>query len=452
MRSVVLAMLSALMCCLFSACTSYEINPSKNSGFENLLNSVVKIDVWEVSQKDGGSQTNRSIGSGVIMSEDGMILTNAHVANCYATQIVVTLANLERIRAKFVGWDHWTDLAVIKLDSDDIKKRNIKLNYAKFGDSNKLTTGEVVYAVGTPHGYARTATRGIISNTNRFFDGTILNSGYETGTFNTWIQTDAAINPGNSGGPLVLQNGDVVGINTRVHAQSNNLGFAVPSDVAKSVMKKIIENGVVERAYIGITPAPLQDMESFFDIDTNRGVLVQNVDALSPSDVAGIIAGDIILKINGKKIDGRFPEQIPSIMNMIANIKIDTEVEIEFLRDGKILTKKLKTEKLESRVGREYALEKWGVGMRNITKSFAREAKIETDARLIVVGVRSGFPFDNANIERGDIIISINRKKIVNEQQLRQAYEDYCKNPKKILLEIMRDGSLSFVIITPTEK
>ena len=428
------------------------MTPSKNSDFENLLNSVVKIDVWEVSQKDGGSQTNRSIGSGVIMSEDGMVLTNAHVVNCYATQIVVTLANLERVHAKLVGWDHWTDLAVIKLDNDDIKKRNIKLNYAKFGDSNKLTTGEVVYAVGTPHGYARTATRGIVSNTNRFFDGTILNSGYETGSFNTWIQTDAAINPGNSGGPLVLPNGDVVGINTRVHAKSNNLGFAVPSDVAKSVMKKIIENGVVERAYIGITPAPLQEMESFFDIDANSGVLVQNVDALSPSAVAGIIAGDIILKINGKKIDGRFPEQIPSIMNMIANVKIDSEIELELLRDGKIFTKKIKTEKLESRVGREYALEKWGVGMRNITTSFAREAKIETDSRLMVVGVRSGFPFDNANIDRGDIIISINRKKITNEEQLRQVYDDYCKNPKKILLEIMRDGSLSFVIITPTEK
>jgi serine protease Do len=428
------------------------MTPSKNSDFENLLNSVVKIDVWEVSQKDGGSQTNRSIGSGVIMSEDGMVLTNAHVVNCYATQIVVTLANLERVHAKLVGWDHWTDLAVIKLDEDDIKKRNIKLNYAKFGDSNKLTTGEVVYAVGTPHGYARTATRGIVSNTNRFFDGTILNSGYETGSFNTWIQTDAAINPGNSGGPLVLPNGDVVGINTRVHAKSNNLGFAVPSDVAKSVMKKIIENGVVERAYIGITPAPLQEMESFFDIDANSGVLVQNVDALSPSAVAGIIAGDIILKINGKKIDGRFPEQIPSIMNMIANVKIDSEIELELLRDGKIFTKKIKTEKLESRVGREYALEKWGVGMRNITTSFAREAKIETDSRLMVVGVRSGFPFDNANIDRGDIIISINRKKITNEEQLRQIYDDYCKNPKKILLEIMRDGSLSFVIITPTEK
>ena len=452
MKNFLLVILSALLCCLLSACASYKNALSGNSDFENLLNSVVKIDVWEVSQKDGGNLTNRSIGSGVIMSEDGMILTNAHVANCYATRIIVTLANLERVQAQFVGWDHWTDLAVIKLDVDDLKKRNIKLNYAKFGDSDKLTAGDVVYAVGTPHGYARTLTRGIISNTNRYFDGTILNSGYETGSFNTWIQTDAAINPGNSGGPLVLQNGDVVGINTRVHAKSNNLGFAVPSKVAQKVMSNIIKDGIVERAYIGITPAPLQDMEQFFDIDVNRGVLVQNVDPLSPSAVSGIRAGDILLKINGQKIDGRFPEQIPSIMNTIASIKIGNDIELELLRDGKIFTKKVKTEKLESRVGREYALEKWGVGMRNITKSFARESKIETDSRVIVVGVRRGFPFDNANIECGDIIISIDRKKIVDESQVRQAYDQYCKNPKKMLVEIMRDNALSFVIISPTEK
>lgn len=452
MNHIVSVIISALLCWLLSSCTTHQLSPCENDDFENLLNSVVKIDVWEVSQKDGGSHTNRSIGSGVIMSEDGMILTNAHVVNCYATRIIVTLANLERIRAEFIGWDHWTDLAVIKLNSDELKKHNIKLNYAKFGDSDKLTAGEVVYAVGTPHGYARTLTRGIVSNTNRFFDGTILNSGYETGSFNTWIQTDAAINPGNSGGPLVLPNGKVVGINTRAHTRSNNLGFAVPARVAKSVMHNIIENGSVERGYVGITPAPLQEMETFFDIDANCGVLIQNVDALSPAAVAEILAGDILLKINDKNVDGRFPEQLPSIMNIIASSKIGEDIELEILRDGKTFKKKIKTEKLESRIGREYALEKWGVGMRNITKAFARESKIQTDSRLMVVGVRAGFPFDNANIERGDIIISINRQKITDEAQLRKAYEQYCKNPKKTLIEIMRDGSLSFVIINPTEK
>ncbi len=452
MKNAFVKIFALALCTLLSACATQSSVPSRNAGFQNLLDSVVKIDVWEVSQKDGGSVTKRAIGSGVIVRDDGIILTNAHVANCYATRIMVTLANLERVKAEFVGWDHWTDLAAIKLDANDLKNRNIKFTKADFDDSDDLKTSEVVYAVGTPHGFARTVTRGIVSNTNRFFEGTILNSGYETGTFNTWIQTDAAINPGNSGGPLVRPNGKIVGINTRAYTNSNNLGFAVPSNVAKNVLAEILKNGSVERGYVGITPAPLQDMETFFDIDANKGVLIQNVDALSPAALAGIVAGDVLLKIEDKEIDGRFPEQIPAIMRKIADSKVGDKMKFEILRDGKKYEKIATLEKLESRVGREYALEKWGVGMRHITKAFARESKIETDSKLMVVGVRNGYPFDKANIERGDIVISINRKKITTEDELRIAYEEYLKNPKKTLVEIMRDRTLSFHIIVPSEK
>ena len=440
---------AAVLC---TACASLSDDAPSNAGFENLLESVVKIDVWEVSQKHGGSKTNRGFGSGVIISRDGMILTNAHVVNCYATKIMVTLPNLERVKAEFVGWDHWTDLAVIRLNADELKRKKLDFATAELGDSSKLKAGDVVYAVGTPHGFVRTVTRGIVSNTNRFFEGTILNSGYETGTFNTWIQTDAAINPGNSGGPLAKPNGEVVGVNTRAYANSNNLGFAVPSNVAKAVISEIIKNGSVARGYVGITFAPLQDMEEFFDIDMNKGVLVQNVDALSPAAVAGILPGDIILKINGKNIDGRFPEQLPGIMNMIGNVREGENVGVEILRDGKKYEKNLVSEKLESRVGKEYTLEKWGVGMREITKAYARESKIETDSRLMVVGVRNGFPFSAADIEAGDIIISVNRKKVSTEKELRSAYDDYCKSPKKTLIEVMRDRALSFHIINPPEK
>ena len=423
-----------------------------SGGFQNLLDSVVKIDVWTKSQKDGGNRIDRSIGSGVIMGKDGMVLTNAHVVNEYAVKLVVTLANLEKVPAKFVGWDHWTDLAVIKLDTEDLQKRGIKFSHAKFGDSNALKAGDEVYAVGTPHGFARTVTRGIVSNTSRFFEGTILNSGYETGIFNTWIQTDAAINPGNSGGPLVLPNGDVIGINTRAYADSNNLGFAIPSSVAKVVAKRLGGGGGVVRAYVGITPAPLQDMEKFFDLDMNKGVLVKNVDAGSPAATAGILPGDIVLKINGRDIDGRFPEQLPAIMDYIARLPLGAAVDMDVLRDGKVLKKSPKTEMLESRVGREYALEKWGVGMREITKPFAREEKITSDSKLMVIGIRRGFPFDLAGIEAGDIIMSINRKKLVDSKDLKAVYDDFCKNPKNMLVEVLRNFSISYHIVKPSEK
>ena len=443
------AIFAAIACALLCACSSFDgRGRPESAGFENLLQSVVKIDVWEKSQKDGGSLTARSIGSGVIMDADGTVLTNAHVVNCYATKIVVTLANLERVKADFIGWDHWTDLALIRLDMEDVRRRGLEFSHAEFGNSADLKSGEVVYAVGTPHGFARTVTRGIISNASRYFEGTILNSGYETGNFNTWLQTDAAINPGNSGGPLALPDGKVVGINTRACANSN-IGFAVPSNVARGVLDALSKNSTVSRGYIGITPAPLQDMEQFFDVATNRGVLVQNVDAGSPAADAGVLPGDIILRINSESVDGRFPEQLPAIMNRIASSPIGEKIALEILRGGKILEKYPVCERLESRVGREFSLEKWGAGMQEITTVFKREAKIKCDSNLMVIGIRRGFPFDLAKIEEGDIILSVDRKKITTADELEKIYSELSESGSKILIEVQRDGAISFHIVNP---
>ncbi|MFM7751594.1 MAG: S1C family serine protease, partial [Opitutaceae bacterium] len=176
-------------------------------GFNRLLESVVSINVRELAFESGARRYTSSLGSGVLMSEDGVVLTNAHVVSRRAVEINVTLSNLERVGARLVGWDHWTDLAVLRLDLDEVKRRGCKLAAARFGESEKLFPGQEVYAVGTPHGLTRTVTRGIVSNTNRYFEDNRGIGGYETGMFNTWLQTDAAINPGNSGGPLVTSDG-----------------------------------------------------------------------------------------------------------------------------------------------------------------------------------------------------------------------------------------------------
>lgn len=454
------AFAAALFVALVASCagTPNGDEPSNipdNGGFVNAQKSVVKIDVWTVSQKDGGSTTTHSIGSGVIISDDGLVLTNAHVVNVYASKIVVTLSDLERVGADFVGWDHWTDLAVIRLDKAELAKRGIKLSSAHFGDSSKLVAGQVVYAIGTPHGFARTLTRGIVSNLNRFFEGTILNSGYETGSFNTWIQTDAAINPGNSGGPLVLSNGLVVGINTRKYAGdgASNLGFAVPANVAKTVLKSLVERGRVERSYIGVSAAPLQDMERFFEVETNRGVLVRNVDPLSPAANAGIIPGDIILKVDSKPVDGRFPEQLPDIMNLIASLDVGTSVRLEILRAGRIFEKTVQTELLESRVGMEKTYEKWGVGVREITKVYARERKIDCPSNQLVIGVRSGYPFALSGLCAGDIIVAVDGAPIKSTSDLDKAYARYLSAPKeKILMQIQRNHSALYLILNSPKK
>jgi len=445
---------AALAVAVLCGCAGADSNDAcaQSEDFARLLNSVVKIDVWERTQDDGSSRIIRSVGSGAIMDKDGYIITNAHVVNLYAERIVVTLANLERVSARFVGWDHWTDLAVIRLDMDEIKRRGLSFTWASFGNSDALFAGETVYAVGTPHGFARTATKGIISNTGRYFEGTLLGSGYETGLFNTWIQTDAAINPGNSGGPLADAQGRIVGINTRGYLGANNLSFSIPSNVASFVMARIIAEGSVTRGYAGITPAPLQDMESFYELDVNRGVLIRNVDAGSPASRAGVMPGDILLSVNGADVDGRFPEQLPAIVNSIASLPVGSKVSLLILRGGKERTFELETERLESRVGEEFALEKWGVGIRQITSVYAREAKLDTDSKLLVIGVRNGFPFDIAEIYDGYIIISVNRKKVRTRADIEAAYAEYVKDPKETLIEVMRDRTISFHVLKPSGK
>ena len=175
---------------------------------------------------------------------------------------------------KLLGSDHWTDLAaLVQLDMDEIHRKGLTFEVGHLGTSSEVTLGQPVMAVGTPYGLARTITKGIVSNTDRFIDEANID-GYETGWFNNWIQTDAAINPGNSGGPLIDLRGDVIGINTRGFSSGNNLGFAIPIDTAKEVIKSLLAHGKVTRSYIGVQLQPLQDLEQFYDLQTNKGVLV----------------------------------------------------------------------------------------------------------------------------------------------------------------------------------
>lgn len=434
---------------LFGCATAPDPENSQSAGFKNLLDAVVRLDVREASYTMGMKQTVRGVGSGVILDDDGYILTNAHVVGVDAEEILITLSNLEQVEAELVGWDHWTDLALVKMDVADLKERGLTFTHSEFGDSNALYPGQTVYAVGTPNGLTRTVTRGIISNQNRYFAASSQIRGYETGYFNTWLQTDAAINPGNSGGPLVDANGRVIGINTRSYLGSNNLSFAVPASIALEVVPNLMKNGDVVRSYTGIKPAPLRDLEGFYGLEANVGMLVESVDPGSPADSAGLRAGDIVLEMNGIALDVRFPEQIPPVLHRIADFSTGQPVSFKVLRNSKELNIEVITEKLESRVGERWAFEQWGVSVEDVSRAYARERQLKSDEGVLVTGVQQAFPAEQSGISAGDIVLSVNREKVDSLDALKSYYESYEKNPEKVLLEIWRNHRLSYHVLEP---
>jgi len=419
------------------------------AGFRNLLDSVVRLDVREASFSDGTKRMVRGVGSGVIIDKEGYILTNAHVVGINAEEILITLPSQERVEAELIGWDHWTDLALVKMDMDSIDDRDLSFSHSDFGDSSALFPGQTVYAVGTPNGLTRTVTRGIISNPNRYFAASSQIRGYETGYFNTWLQTDAAINPGNSGGPLVDAEGRIVGINTRSYLGANNLSFAVPSNIAREVLPHLKKNGEVVRSYIGIKPGPLQDLESFYGIDANVGMLIDSVDPGSPADEAGLRAGDILLDLNGEPLDVRFPEQMPPVLHRIADFETGSTLAFTVFRNGKELREEVVTEALESRVGERWAFETWGISVEDVSRAYARERQLKTEDGVLVTGVQQAFPAEKAGLDRGDIVLSINREKVESLDVLKHYYESYKEQPEKVLIEVWRNHRLSYLVLEP---
>jgi serine protease Do len=418
-------------------------------GFNRLLEAVVRIDVREIEFTDGAKRITGGVGSGVIISNDGLVLTNAHVVSPQAVEISVTLASLERVNAKLVGWDHWTDLALLRIDLEAAKRRGLEFATAEFGDSDDLFAGQTVFAVGTPHGLTRTVTRGIISNNNRYFEDSRGVNGYETGAFNTWLQTDAAINPGNSGGPLVTEDGKVVGINSRGYVGADNLGFAIPAKVARVVAATLVKNGSVTRSYAGIGFRELQDLERFYSLSANTGVLVANVDVGSPAAKAGLRAGDVVLTLNGQKTDGRFPEQLPPIQQSIASLPVGSTIKLGVKRGDQVVELSAVTEKLESRVGEEWALEKWGVSVRKVSRTYARENQLDDSTGVVVIGVQPGYPADVAGLSRSDIITKINQQPVTSLDVIKAAQEAYQANPAPTLLEAQRNRRVSLYILKP---
>jgi serine protease Do len=422
---------------------------------EKIFPAVVRLDVVAEIYREGKRDRAPGIGSGVIIDDQGRILTNYHVAG-RASEIYVTLFNKERIPAKLIGDDHWTDLAIVQLDMGEVKRRNVTFAWAPLGESKTLVAGQDVMAIGTPFGLARTLTLGVVSNPDQTFYPQQLDiNGYETGDFSNWVQMDTPINPGNSGGPLVDMTGKIIGINTRGGGQ--NLNFAVPIDMAREVVSAILSSatadkqGKVTRSDLGIDFKPLQDLESFYDIDINKGALVNSVERNSPAQKAGVRSSDILLEINGKAVNCRFPEELAHVRKTIADLPVGQEAALTVKRGKETMKFKAVAQKLESALGEEKALKVWGMSVRDVTRQYANKMQLDDDQGAWVTTLSQGYPAAKAEMQIGDVIRSVNMKPVADLDELLKLYDESVKaKAEKVVIEVQRNRGRQTLVLKIT--
>ncbi len=360
-----------------------------------------------------------SLGSGVIISSDGYIVTNYHVID-RAEDIRVRLWDETEYPARVIGKDEKTDVALLKIEPDR------ELPVAPLGDSDRLEVGDWVIAIGNPFGFSHTVTAGIVSAKGRVLG---------TGPYDDFIQTDAAINPGNSGGPLFNVDAEVVGISTAIFSTSGGnigIGFAIPINVVKNVVKSLKEKGYVERGWLGVTVQKVTpEIAKSFGLDRPRGALVADVTKGSPAEKAGVQRGDIIIEYNGNPIEGMY--ELP---RLVASTPVGSTVEMKVFRDREVKTLTVTIERLAEGSATPEGLIARVLGLRvkTLHPAIAEQYGIKDGGAVIVVGVAEGSMAEEENIHKGDIIIEVNRKRITTVEELADLVKDLRKGDSVLLL------------------
>ena len=370
-------------------------------------------------------QLVRGLGSGFIISPDGLILTNAHVVD-NATEVTVKLTDRREFKAKVLGSDPQTDIAVIRIDAKDLPT-------VRLGDPAKVRVGEPVLAIGSPYGFENTVTAGIVSAKSRSLPDD---------TYVPFIQTDVAVNPGNSGGPLFNQRGEVIGINSQIYSQTGGyqgLSFAIPINVATKVEEQLVAHGKVTRGRLGISVQEVnQALAQSFNLPKPSGALVNSIEPDSPAAKAGVKPGDVIVQLGDDVIDhsGDLPEHV-------ADIKPGTETKLKVIRKGEPVT-------LTVKVGaaKESALAqksnggqdggRLGLAVRSLTSAEKRDSGL--DSGLVVEDVAG--PAARVGIQPGDVILSLNGTPISSAEQLRALV---AKSGKQVALLVQRDDARIFI-------
>ncbi len=370
-------------------------------------------------------------GSGVIVDAKGYILTNYHVV-AGAEKISIHLFDGRELKGTVRGTDSKTDLAVVHVEAADLPG-------ATLGDSDKLQVGEWAIAVGSPFGLEETVTVGVISAKGR--------SGLGTGTYEDFIQTDASINPGNSGGPLVNIDGEVIGINAMIIQPGQGIGFAIPINLAKTIMVELIKTGKVIRPWVGIGLQDItSDLMKFFNLKEKAGALISQVYSASPAEKAGLKAGDAVIEIDGVKVTNS-----QDVVREVLKKQVGQKVNFVIFREGKRTEVSLTTAQMPEKIGErgpvKPAREWFGLRVSNVTPDIAKQLGLTKTEGVVILGVEPNSVAQRAGLKAGDIISEINRQKVVNENDYRSVMER-TKPDQDVLFLIDREGSTFFVTLT----
>ncbi|MCG6886676.1 MAG: DegQ family serine endoprotease [Proteobacteria bacterium] len=371
-------------------------------------------------------QETQSLGSGVIVdASKGYILTNNHVVE-HADEIRVTLRSGETRKAKLIGTDPETDIAVIQIDAKN-------LSALPLANSDELRVGDFVVAIGNPFGLGQTVTSGIVSAKGR--------SGLGIEGFEDFIQTDASINPGNSGGALVNLRGELVGINTAILSQSGGnigIGFAIPIRMAESIMQQLVAHGKVRRGRLGAQAQDLTpELAQAFDIKYQRGAVVAMVTPDSPADRAGLKVGDIVVEINGRKVN-----DADTLRNYVGLLRVGETVTLKAMRNGKTRVLKANIEEYRDDLVSGEALHPKlsGASFKDLPESSPFYGRVQG---VLISAITAGSPAAQAGLREGDLIASANRQTVTSVNDLRQKIS----NSPTVLLDIRRGNQVLFLYL-----
>jgi len=388
---------------------------------------------------EGKKQRQVISGSGVIISEDGYVVTNHHVAD-KAVEIRCVLFDNSMLEAELIGTDKDTDLALLKLKPEDLET---KFPFATLADSDAVEEGQFVMALGSPWGLKRSISLGIVSSAQRYLEG--------SSEYSLWFQSDASLNPGNSGGPLINTAGQVIGINTLATMMGGDMGFSIPSNTVRYVVDQLKAHGEVKRSWPGLRLQPLRDFDrdSFFEGD--HGVLVASVDRGGPADKAGLKVGDLVLAVNGQEVNGLYNENLPVIRTLLGRLPLGKEVTFQIERDGKPETVTVTSSEKGLVEGEDLELKRWNMTVKTINEHANPNLYYYIKEGVYVQGVR--YP-GNAAVAgfsgRGEIILKVDNKEVKTLEDIKRIYDEVLKDSqrkKRVAFKIMRSGMPSMLVL-----